>query len=185
MRTHTGECPFCCDECGNTYPYSSSLYVHCKVVHEGRQRLEMGCFLCVICNKAFSTRNYLDVHHQTHTGEKTFICTICNHAFSQRTSLINHTALPTDARPYDYTFCSKEFWHWETLLVHIRTHTGEKPYVCEIRSRGFAQLTDMKKHCLKIHKALLLKRRWWICDRSHHTAWLKLVWVTKSSLQVF
>ena len=159
MRTHTGERPFRCDVCGNTYPYSSSLYVHRKVVHEGRQRIEKGCFLCVICNKAFSTRNYLDVHHRTHTGEKPFICTICNRAFSQRTSLINHTALHTDARPYDCTFCSKAFRRRETLLVHIRTHTGEKPYVCEICSRGFAQLTDMKKHRLKIHKAPPLKRR--------------------------
>lgn len=128
MRTHTGECPFHCDVCGNTYPYSSSLCVHLKVVHEGRQQLEKGCFLYVVCNKAFSTRNYLDVHRQTHIGEKPFMCTICNSAFSQLTSLFNHTALNTDARQYDCTFCSKAFQRQGTLLVHIRTHTGEKPH---------------------------------------------------------
>lgn len=159
MRTHTGERPFHCDMCNNTYPYSSSLYVHRKVVHEGRQRVEKGKFLCVICNKTFSTRNYLEVHRRTHTGEKPYVCTVCNRAFSQRTSLINHTALHTDARPYDCSFCNKAFRRRETLLVHIRTHTGEKPYVCEICSRGFAQLTDMKKHRLKIHNAPPLKRR--------------------------
>lgn len=55
MRTHTGEHPFHCDVCG-TYPYSSSLYVHHKVVSEGRQRLGKGYFLSVIClfNKELS-----------------------------------------------------------------------------------------------------------------------------------
>ncbi|XP_033610537.1 zinc finger protein 70 isoform X16 [Cryptotermes secundus] len=159
MRTHTGERPCHCDICGNTYPYSSSLYVHRKVVHEGRQRAEKGTFSCVVCDKTFSTRNYLDVHRRTHTGEKPFVCTVCSRAFSQRTSLINHIALHTDSRPYDCTFCNKAFRRRETLLVHIRTHTGEKPYVCEICSRGFAQLTDMKKHRLKIHNAPPLKRR--------------------------
>jgi len=109
VQTHTGEHPFHCDVCGNTYPYGSSLYDHPKVVHEGRQRLEKGCFLCVICNKPFSTGNYLDVHRQTHIGEKPFICTVCNREFSQLTSIMNHTALQTDARPYDCSFCSKAF----------------------------------------------------------------------------
>jgi KRAB domain-containing zinc finger protein len=159
MRTHTGERPFRCDVCGNTYAYSSSLYVHRKVVHEGRQRVEKGIFLCIICNKTFSTKNYLAVHSRTHTGEKPFVCTVCNRAFSQRTSLINHNALHTDSRPYDCTFCNKAFRRRETLLVHIRTHTGEKPYVCEICNRGFAQLTDVKKHRVKIHNAPPLKRK--------------------------
>ena len=158
MRAHTGECPFRCETCGNSYSYSSSLYVHQKVVHEGKERVKKKTFVCSVCNKVFSTKSYLNIHSRVHTGEKPYLCAICNRAFSQRTSLINHTALHTDARPYECTFCNKSFRRRETLLVHIRTHTGEKPYICDICHRGFAQLTDMKKHRLKIHNAPPLLR---------------------------
>ncbi|XP_023721890.1 zinc finger protein 260 isoform X8 [Cryptotermes secundus] len=152
MRIHTGERPFHCEQCGNTFRIYQSLMVHRRVVHEGRKVYgNKGLFPCHICRKIFSTKHYRDEHVRIHTGERPHICKICGRAFTHGTSLVQHTALHSDIRPYSCKLCEKAFRRRETLIIHIRTHTGEKPYVCDICGRGFAQLTDMKKHRLKIH----------------------------------
>jgi len=158
MRTHTGERPFHCKQCGNRYTSRSSLYVHRRVVHEGRRCVQKGVFLCNVCSKSFATKQCREVHVRTHTGEKPYICNICNRAFAQRASLVHHTASHTDSRPYPCTHCDKAFRRRETLIVHIRTHTGEKPHICDVCGRGFAKLTHMKKHRLKIHTSLQSKK---------------------------
>jgi KRAB domain-containing zinc finger protein len=152
MRIHTGERPFHCEQCGNTFRIYQSLMVHRRVVHEGRKVYgNKGLFPCHICRKIFSTKHYRDEHIRIHTGERPYVCKICGKAFTHGTSLVQHTALHSDVRPYPCKLCEKAFRRRETLIIHIRTHTGEKPYVCNICGRGFAQLTDMKKHRLKIH----------------------------------
>jgi len=152
MRIHTGERPFHCEQCGNTFRIYQSLMVHRRVVHEGRKVYgNKGLFPCSICRKIFSTKHYRDEHIRIHTGERPYVCKICGRAFTHGTSLVQHTALHSDIRPYPCKLCEKAFRRRETLIIHIRTHTGEKPYVCDICGRGFAQLTDMKKHRLKIH----------------------------------
>lgn len=152
MRIHTGERPFRCEQCGNTFRIYQSLMVHRRVVHEGRKVYgNKGLFPCHICRKIFSTKHYRDEHVRIHTGERPHVCKICGRAFTHGTSLVQHTALHSDIRPYSCKLCEKAFRRRETLIIHIRTHTGEKPYVCDICGRGFAQLTDMKKHRLKIH----------------------------------
>ncbi|XP_021931557.1 zinc finger protein OZF-like [Zootermopsis nevadensis] len=154
MRTHTGERPFHCKECGSRYTSRSSLYIHRKAVHEGRKYVEKGVFLCSFCSKCFATKHSLDVHLRIHSGEKPFVCHVCNRAFTQRTSLVNHTATHTDSRPYPCNHCNKAFRRRDTLIVHIRMHTGEKPHICDVCGRGFVTLSHMKKHRQKIHSSV-------------------------------
>ncbi|PNF18795.1 hypothetical protein B7P43_G01647 [Cryptotermes secundus] len=153
------ERPFSCEHCGHAFRIYSSLLFHRRVVHEGRKVYgNKGVFPCEVCGKVFSTKQYRDIHLRIHKGEKPYVCTICNRAFTQRTSLVNHSALHSDHRPYPCHLCEKAFRRRETLIIHIRTHTGEKPHICEICGRGFAQLTDMKKHRLKIHNVVIPKK---------------------------
>ena len=56
--------------------------------------------------RPFPTKQYLDDHRRTHTGEKPYVCTWpgCTKAFAQQSHLTAH------------------------LLAQV--HTGDKPYVC-------------------------------------------------------
>ena len=82
-----------CRECGKTFESDKTLSYHNRAIHGTIYLLP-----CPIWGKSVSSKQSLDNHMRTHTGEKPYICQDCGERFSDRSGLNCHKAVHDENR---------------------------------------------------------------------------------------
>uniref|UniRef100_A0AAZ3RJA9 C2H2-type domain-containing protein n=1 Tax=Oncorhynchus tshawytscha TaxID=74940 RepID=A0AAZ3RJA9_ONCTS len=93
-------------------------------------------FLCMFCNKGFSSPQKVEIHQRVHTGVKPFSCTKCHMCFAQASDLKRHQKVHTGEKPFGCHLCRASFSHSFNLKRHQKVHTGENPTAAPSVRRG-------------------------------------------------
>ncbi|XP_016853112.2 zinc finger and SCAN domain-containing protein 2 isoform X1 [Anolis carolinensis] len=92
-RTHSGEHPYRCSDCGEGFLSRLSLEAHQRV-HMGQKASlsppEVTVYICGECGETFNSTLDLNAHERIHAGQKSCTCKECGESFSQMLDLREH-----------------------------------------------------------------------------------------------
>ncbi|XP_070701978.1 uncharacterized protein [Pempheris klunzingeri] len=146
-RVHRNGRIHVCQQCGKGFVYSFGLTKHIQMVHS-----RIKPFVCQICNKGCFTKQDVEAHIRSHTGEKPFHCNLCDKKFTRRIELNVHLRWHNGEKRHWCPYCGKGFLDFNNLKRHKYIHTGEKPHSCPHCVKNFTQSGHLKKHLKNVHK---------------------------------
>ncbi|XP_070071457.1 zinc finger protein 239 isoform X3 [Drosophila takahashii] len=107
-------------------------------------------FQCLQCSRILTSKENLQGHLRTHTGERPFKCSKCPKSYTRSSGLKNHLPVHSGERPFKCKHCSTTYVYRSDFRVHLRTHTGERPFKCSHCPKSFTTSSNLIVH-LRIH----------------------------------
>ncbi|XP_049861337.1 gastrula zinc finger protein XlCGF57.1-like [Schistocerca gregaria] len=149
LRTHTGERPYECADCGARFAQGGGLKNHIVAKHTYPEP-----FTCHHCGRTFPIKERLRLHLRTHTGERPYACPQCPRRFARGGQLLQHTITHTGDKPYHCTRCPRQFASQKNLSMHLKRHDGTRDQTCEICGKSFVRRDSLMKHVACIHSGI-------------------------------
>ena len=145
--THTGETPYKCDICENSFADRSALKRH-RRTHTGEKP-----YKCNVCGECFTQSSHLLCHNRTHTGEKPYKCNVCGECFTQSSHLLCHNRTHTGEKPYKCEKCEDTFTQRTDLNRHvnIRHLYSKKNFQCKLCLTKFTRDDNCLAHIRRRH----------------------------------
>jgi len=170
LRTHSGEKPYRCEDCGAYFAAIKTLQEH-RFKHTGLRPHR-----CPHCDRAFARKSVLKVHLGIHTAQRPYVCEDCGKSFAQPGILRQHCKMAHSGEPGERTArgggggvrnnptetcpdCGKTLFR-SSMRDHRLLHTGARPYVCSVCNQSFT-----KYHHLKDHSVRHTGSRSHVCDQ--------------------
>uniref|UniRef100_A0A1B0CRG7 C2h2-type zn-finger protein n=2 Tax=Lutzomyia longipalpis TaxID=7200 RepID=A0A1B0CRG7_LUTLO len=142
---HSGDKPFVCEECGNSFKTKGALNAH-QISH-----IDERPFQCENCSKKFKTQRALKKHDKDTHKETLHDCPHCELKLKSSRTLKMHLLVHSDVKNFKCNYCGSEFKRRKTLKDHLILHTGQRPYECPFCDKTFANGSNLISHKKKSH----------------------------------
>ena len=164
---------FLCHSCGKSFPNAGKLKRHMYNVHHNAMNL----FQCNLCEKRFSSKEYLSRHksenHKLSTNQcrtclnifktiielkrhekshkasqKEFKCQVCGKINEKKSNHERHLLLHDKSKHFQCDICTMQFTLKQHLERHKMTHDKKVCVFCPKCHRSFGRKENMKRHLL-------------------------------------
>lgn len=150
MVKHSGERPFLCNHCGQ------SFYAKKHLVRHLLQHQPVKPHTCSYCSTGFVQKCELRLHMNIHTGSRPFVCKMCDKSFNHSSNLRFHVkTVHLEEKNHHCPTCKRSFSRKSHLKIHILGHS-EASFECSECMKKFVTPRNLKRH-MEQHSSLMFK----------------------------